>query len=81
MIIATTSSSNTLSLTGIGLRVITILPATECKLSHGNKIIYEIITNNYNKCKKQYEKEQQTIKSFDELYRKSLTDNVIDKKE
>ena len=30
---------------------------------------------------KQYERDQQTTKSFDELYRKSLQDNVIDKKE
>ena len=31
--------------------------------------------------KKQYERDQQTIKSFDKLYRKSLQDNVIDKTE
>ena len=31
--------------------------------------------------KKQYEKDQQTIKSFDKLYRKSLQDNMIDKNE
>ena len=33
----------------------------------------------YNKYKKQYEKDQQTIKKFDNLYKKSLEDNVIDK--
>ena len=32
----------------------------------------------YNKYKKLYEKDQQTIKSFDKLYRKSLQDNLID---
>ena len=37
--------------------------------------------NKYNKYKKQYEKDQQTIKSFDNLYRKSLQDNVIEKSE
>ena len=31
--------------------------------------------------KKKYEKDQQTIKCFDKLYRKSLQDNVIDKNE
>ena len=31
------------------------------------------------KYKKLYEKHQQTIKSFDKLYRKSLQDNLIDK--
>ena len=35
----------------------------------------------YNKHKKLYEKDQQTIKSFDKLYRKSLQDNLIDKSE
>ena len=79
VIIATTSSSITFSLTGIGLIVIAISTASACALSIGNKVIYEIITNKYNKYKKQYERDQQTIKSFDKLYRKSLQDNVIDK--
>ena len=35
----------------------------------------------YNKYKKLYEKDQQTIKAFDKLYRKSLQDNMIDKNE
>ena len=81
VIIATTSISITLSLTGIGLIAIPISTASACALSIGNKVIYEMIINNYNKYKKQYEKDQQTIKSFDKLYRKSLQDNVIDKTE
>ena len=40
-----------------------------------------MIVNKYNKYKKQNEKDQQTIKSFDKLYRKSLQDILIDKKE
>ena len=78
---ATTSSSITLSLTGIGSIVIPISTASACALSIGNKVVYEIIINKYNKNKKQYEKDQQTIKSFDKLYRKSLQDNIIDKTE
>ena len=35
----------------------------------------------YNKYKKQYEEDQQTIVSFDRVYRKSLGDNIIVKKE
>ena len=35
----------------------------------------------YDKYKKQYERDQNAIKSFDKLYRKSLQDNVIDKTE
>ena len=34
-----------------------------------------------NKYKKLYEKDQQTIKSVDKLYRKSLQGNIIDKTE
>ena len=81
VIIATTSSSITLSLTGIGLTVIPISTVTACGLSIGNKVLYEIIINKYNKYKKLYERDQQTIKSFDKLYRKYLQDNVIDKTE
>ena len=75
--IATTSSSITLSLTGIGLIVIPISTASACALSIGNKVNYEIIINKYNKYKKQYERDQLTIKPFDKLYRKSLQDNLI----
>ena len=49
VIIATTSSSFTLSLTGIGLIAIPISTATACGLSLCNKVIYEIIINKYNK--------------------------------
>ena len=79
--IATTSSSITLSLTGISLIVIPISTATASGLSIGKKVLYEILINNNNKYKKLYGKDQQTIKSFDKLYRKSLQDNVIDKTE
>ena len=79
VIIATTLSSITLSLTGIGLIVIPISTATACGLSIGFKVLYEIIINKYNNNKKQNERDQQTIKSFDKLYRKLLQDNVIDK--
>ena len=76
---ATTSSSITLSLTGIGLIAIPISTATACGLSIGKTVIYEVIVNRFKKYKKQYEKDQQTIKSFGKLYRKSLQNNVIDK--
>ena len=81
VIIATTSSSITLSFTGIGLIVIPISTATACGLSIGNKVLYEMIINKYNKYKKLYERDQQTIKFFDKLYRKFLQDNVTDKTE
>ena len=44
-------------------------------------MLHKLIKNKNNKYKKQYERDQQTIKSFDNIYRKSLQDNVIDKTE
>ena len=35
--------------------------------------------NKHHEYRRQYEKDQQTIKPFDKLYRKSLQDNVLDK--
>ena len=51
VIIATTSDSSTLSLTGFGLIVIPISTATACGLSIGNKVLYEIVMQKYNKQK------------------------------
>ena len=81
VIIAATSTSITLSITGIGLIVLPISAGIACTLSLGNKILHKLIINKYNKYKKQYERDQNTIKSFDKLYRKSLQDNIIDKTE
>ena len=52
-----------------------------CTLSLGNKVLHKLFINKYKKYKKQYERDQQTIKSLDEFYRKSLQVNVIDKTE
>ena len=81
VIIAATSTSITLSVTGIGLIVLPISAGIACTLSLGKKILHKLIINKYNKYKNQYEWDQQTIKSFDKLYRKSLQDKVIDKNE
>ena len=81
VIIAATSTSIILSKTGIGLNILPISAGIACGLSLGNKILHKLIINKYNKYKKQYERDQQTIKYFDNLYRKSLQDNVIDKTE
>ena len=78
VIIGATSTSITLSITGVGL---IISAGVACGLSLGNKVLHKIIINKYNKYKKQYERDQKTIKSFDKLYRKSLQDNLIDKTE
>ena len=81
VIIGATSTSITLSVIGIGLIVLPISAGIACGLSLGNKILHKLIINKNNKYKKQYERDQNTIKSFDKLYRKSLQDNIIDKTE
>ena len=81
VIIGAKSTSITLSITGIGLILLPISAGIACGLSLGNKVLHKLIINKYNKYKKLYERDQNTIKSFDKLYRKSLQDNVIDKTE
>ena len=81
VIIGATSTSITLSVIGIGLIVLPISAGIACGLSLGNKILHKLIINKYNKYKKQYERDHNTIKSFDKLCRKSLQDNIIDKSE
>ena len=81
VIITTTSSSLTLSLTEIGLIAIPMSTATTCGLSVTNKVLYQILMQKYNIYKKLYEKDQQTVKSFEKFYRKSLQGNLIDKNE
>ena len=81
VIIGAKSTSIFLSVIGIGLIVLPISAGIACGISLGNKILHNIIINKYNKYKKLYEKDQNTIKSFDKLYRKSLQDNIIDKTE
>ena len=81
VIIGAKSTSITLSVTGVGLIILPIQAAIACGLSLGNKILHKLIINKYNKYKKQYERDQNTNKPFDRLYRKSLQDTVIDKNE
>ena len=81
IIIGATSTSITLSITGIGLIILPISAGIACTLSLGNKVLHKLIINKYNKYKEQYERDQKTIKSFSKLYRKSLQGNIIDKTE
>ena len=72
VIIGATSTSITLSVTGVGLNILPISAGIACTLSLCNKILHKLIINKNTKNKKQYERDQQIIKSFDKLYRKSL---------
>ena len=67
VIIGATSTSITLSVTGIGLIVLPISAGIAGGLSLGNKVLNKLIINKYNKYKKQYERDQNTIISFDKL--------------
>ena len=53
----------------------------ENSLSKKNKLLRKININKHNEDTKQIEKHQQTMTSFDKLYRKYLQDNVNDKNE
>ena len=79
--IGATLTSTTLLVAGVGLIALPISSAIVCTLSLANKVIHKLFINKCNILKKLCEKDQQTIKSFDELNRKSLQDNVIDKNE
>ena len=81
VIFGTTSSSIKLSLTEFGLLVIPISSSIACGLTIINKTKFEIVMQKYIKNKEQNEKDQQTIKSFDKLSKKSLQDNFLDKTE
>ena len=79
--IASTSSSITLSLTGLGLIILPFSTGIACSLSLCSKTLPEVFLDKYKKYKKQYKKAEHTIKSFDKLYRKIWKDNLIDKNE
>ena len=66
---------------GIGLIAIPIFSSIACGLTVSNKLLYAIIMQKYKNYKKQYEKHQHTIISYDKLYKKSFQDNVTDKNE
>ena len=80
-LIGATSTSITLSVTGIGLIILRISAGIACALSLCNKVLHKLIMNKYNKYKKTIWKRPTAIKYFYKLYRKSLQDNVIDKTE
>ena len=61
------------------MKILPISAEIVCDLSLGNKILPKIIIIKYNKYKKPYRKKQETIKFFDNFYRKSFQDTVIDK--
>ena len=81
VIVAKTSSSITLPITGNGLKTLPISTATAYGLATSDKIIFEIFMQKYYKCKKHCEKDQRTFKFFVNSYRKSLQVNLIDKNE
>ena len=79
VIIGATLALVTLSITGVSLNILPISAGRASTLSLGNEVLHRLIINQYNKNKKLFEKDHQTIQPFDKYYRKSLQDNVIDK--
>ena len=81
IIIGATSTSITSSIKRVGLFTLPRSTGNACTLTLGNKVLHELILSKYNEYNKQCEKDQQTIKSFDKLYRKFLQNNTFDKNE
>ena len=81
VIIGATITSVTLSFTGVGLLGVPISAGVACALSIANKVLHKLIVNKFNEYIKHYQKDNETIKSFDKFYRKSLQDNLFDKNE
>ena len=79
VIIATTSSSTTLSLTANGLIAIRISSGVACALKISSKVNYEKVMQKYNDHWEQYQNDQKTIISFDKLYKKKQQDKKNDK--
>ena len=67
IITGATSISIVLSITGMGLIVSPKSAGIACTLSLSNEILDKITINKSNENKKQYVKDQQTIKPFDKL--------------
>ena len=67
VIIGATTTPVNLLFTGVGLIVVQAAAEIACALSIGNKVFYRTTFNRYNKYKKQFEKDQATMKSFDKL--------------
>ena len=65
--VATTSGSVTVFLKGIVLLAIPITTGIACGLTISSKVIFELVSQRYNKYKIQYQKDQQTIKCFNNL--------------
>ena len=49
VIIGSTTTSITLSVTGVGLIILPISAGIACTLSLGNKVLHKLIVNKYNK--------------------------------
>ena len=81
VVFGATTKCVTFSVTGVDLIVVPISARVACALSLGKKLLHNIILNKDNKYKKQYEEDQQAIRSFDKLQRKSLQHSLIDQNE
>ena len=77
VIVEATTTSITLSITGIGSIIFPKSSGIACTLSLGNKVLHKIIKNKYNEYKNQYEKDQESNIFFDKIFMKTSQDKVI----
>ena len=71
-----TLTSICLSITGVASNIPPISAGIVWGSSLGDKVKFETVIQKYNKYRKQCQKDQQTINSFDELYRETFNINL-----
>ena len=75
------SINNIFDFTDVGSIEILTSVGIVCAPTLGNKALLKIILKKHYKYKRQFEKDQQSIKSFGEQYKKNLQDILIDRSE
>ena len=72
-----------LLINGFGSKVVPTSAGLACTQSLGNKVVHKILLNKFFLYKRQSEKDKQTIKSFDDVFKNAngLLDNLLDKNE
>ena len=66
--VAKTSSAVTLTFTGFGVIEFTKTPGIACGIFLSKNVLHDTIFNKNNKFKKDFERAQQTLTSFDKLH-------------
>ena len=81
IVIGTTSTSISLSITGVGIKVVPIAAGVGCATGILVKICSSYLKKKEKHCKLKYAIIRKTLQDFRQLYTTSLKDNYVDEKE